>query len=207
MTRLFHTPLAAAFLFFLAFSPTSASYVPDDQLVRQLNDSIGISSKYVVKACLADGIGKPCTGNTSLETVPDLRITQQSAPDSCEATEGQKGSVSYTDLMLPTLSSPGKVLLIEVTTKVPGQDSSNGFFVRPTRLTRYWGKATVSSKTATFYLAETGQVSRNQACKRANTRTNCNSCSNLATTGLYPYDVLVLGRICFRRNVEEQTGC
>ena len=163
MVRPFHTPLVAALFLLLAFSPISASYIPDDQLVRQLDDGIGISSKYVVKSCLADGIDQPCTGNTSLETVPDLRITQQNAADSCESTEGQKGSVSYTDLVLPTISSPGKVLRVEVTTKVPGQDSSNGFFVRPTRLTRYWGKATVSSKTATFYLAETGQVSRNQA--------------------------------------------
>lgn len=162
MMLCFYHILFAALLFFLVSSPTSASYVPNNQHVRELNDSIGISSKYVVRTCLADGIGLPCTGNTSLETVSDLRITQQSAADGCEETEGQKGSVSYTDLVLPTISSPDQVLLVEVTTKVLGQDSSNGFFVRPTRLTRYWGKATVASKTATFYLADTGQVSINQ---------------------------------------------
>ncbi len=127
-----------------------------DQSLRQLNPDL--SSNYVVKTCLADGIGQPCTGNTSLQPVSDLRLTEQKAGTNCEETEGQRGSITYTDLILPTQSSPDKVLLVEVETLVPGQDSSQGFFVRPTRLTRYWGKPTVASKKASFYLAETGQV-------------------------------------------------
>eukprot|EP00534_Pseudo-nitzschia_fraudulenta_P001032 CAMPEP_0201119460 /NCGR_PEP_ID=MMETSP0850-20130426/3605_1 /ASSEMBLY_ACC=CAM_ASM_000622 /TAXON_ID=183588 /ORGANISM="Pseudo-nitzschia fraudulenta, Strain WWA7" /LENGTH=888 /DNA_ID=CAMNT_0047385179 /DNA_START=22 /DNA_END=2688 /DNA_ORIENTATION=- len=126
---------------------------------RHLRNNGNNSPKYTVKACLVDGIGKPCSGNASLEAVSDLRVTQQNAENSCEETEGQRGSVTYADLVLPTLSSPNQVLMVEVTTKVQGQDSTKGFFVRPTRLTRYWGKPTVSSKTASFYLAETGQFS------------------------------------------------
>jgi hypothetical protein len=154
-------PFFASVLSFLVSSSISARYSTATAEFQQQNDLRHLSKntpQYVVKTCLADGIGKPCSGNTSLKVVSDLRITEQVANESCEETEGQRGSVTYTDLILPTLSSPNKVLLVEVTTKVPGQDSSNGFFVRPTRLTRYWGKATVTWNTASFYLAETGQV-------------------------------------------------
>ena len=158
--------LSSHFSFCLVFSSLlAASNITScaaDQQQRETNNlrrlNPAISSNYVVKTCLADGIGMPCTGNTSLQPVSDLRLTQQAAGTNCEETEGQRGSVTYTDLILPTQSSPDKVLLVEVTTLVPGQDSSKGFFVRPTRLTRYWGKSTVASNKASFYLAETGQV-------------------------------------------------
>jgi len=110
---------------------------------------------YVVETCLAETIGAQCEGNTSLQAVQDLRVTRQEARSDCEETEGQEGSVTYVDLVLP----PNKVLLVEVTTKVGGQDSRNGFFVRPTRKTRYWGKAEVFPKKASFYLADTRQFS------------------------------------------------
>lgn len=164
MIRFSHIPCIAVLLSFLVSSSisvqfngtTAADHLELQDDVRHLN-SIN-SNKYVVKTCLADGIGKPCTGNTSLKVVSDLRLTQQEA-DNCEGTEGQKGSVTYTDLILPTVSNPNQVLFVEVTTKVPEQNSLEGFFVRPTRLTRYWGKATISEKKASFYLADTGQFS------------------------------------------------
>jgi hypothetical protein len=65
------------------------------------------------------------------------------------------GSVTWADLTLPE----GKVLLVEVTTSIASQTSASGFFVRPTRRTREWGKAKVSSSKASFYLAATGQFS------------------------------------------------
>jgi len=107
--------------------------------------------QYTVKACVANGVGQPC----KLVTVPDLRFTEQPTENSCEENNGQKGSITYADLMLP----PGKALFVEVTTNVSEQNSSRGFFVRPTRLTSNWGMATVSEKTASFYLADTGQFS------------------------------------------------
>merc|ERR1712176_1052212 len=74
------------------------------------------------------------------------------------AAEGQKGSVTYIDLILPQNSN--KALFVEVQTNVPGQNSNEGFFVRPTRRTRYWGRPELISPTkASFYLAETGQFS------------------------------------------------
>ncbi len=106
---------------------------------------------YSVKACVTGGVGQACTP----VPVTDLRFTKQSAADSCEETEGQKGSVTYVDLILPA----GKALFVEVETKVPGQNSASGFFVRPTRHTRNWGKADVQEKKASFYLADTGQFS------------------------------------------------
>ena len=148
--------LSSRLSFYVALLSFLGSSASADQSLRRLNPDI--SSNYVVKTCLADGIGQPCTGNTSLQPVSDLRLTEQKAGTNCEETEGQRGSITYTDVILPTQSSPDKVLLVEVETLVPGQDSSQGFFVRPTRLTRYWGKPTVASKKASFYLAETGQV-------------------------------------------------
>ncbi len=106
---------------------------------------------YTVKACVATGIGQSCTPLP----VSDLRITKHSAPSTCEETEGQKGSVTYVDLTLPT----GKALFVEVTTNVVGQSANKGFFVRPTRHTRNWGKADVAGNKASFYLAATGQFS------------------------------------------------
>jgi len=107
---------------------------------------------YTVKACVSNGVGQPsCTP----VPVTDLRFTKQSAANSCEETEGQKGSVTYVDLTLPA----GKALFVEVTTNVSGQSANNGFFVRPTRHTRNWGRAEVAGRTASFYLADTGQFS------------------------------------------------
>ena len=169
-----HFRFFAVLLSFLASSPILASNhaaPADQQQIEQIGNRQLSIPKYMVKTCLADGVGKPCTANTSLKTVSGLRVTQQEAEQNCEETEGQRGSVTYTDLILPTNSSPDKVLLVEVTTSVPGQDSSNGFFVRPTRLTRYWGKATVSSKKASFYLAETGQVRKNECTEKVSKKT------------------------------------
>jgi hypothetical protein len=161
MRQYSHISFFTVVLSFLVSSTIAAYFnttTTDQQQARNLN--IEGKEKYVVKTCLADGIGKPCTGDTSLKKV-DLRNIRQEAEDSCEAREHMKGSVTYADLILPTVSSPSEVLLVEVETKVSGQDSRQGFFVRPTRLTRYWGKANVSKKKASFYLADTGQV-RNQ---------------------------------------------
>ena len=57
------------------------------------------------------------------------------------------------------LSQVGKVLLVEVSTSIPYLTSASGFFVRPTRRTREWGKAEVAPSKATFYIADTGQFS------------------------------------------------
>eukprot|EP00729_Bicosta_minor_P015569 gene15569-35345_t len=65
------------------------------------------------------------------------------------------GSVSWADMTLPV----GKVLLVEVSTSIPSLTSASGFFVRPTRRTREWGKAEVAPSKATFYIADTGQFS------------------------------------------------
>ena len=55
---------------------------------------------------------------------------------------GQQGSVSHADLTLP----PGSALLVQVSTSLGGLTADTGFFVRPTRLTREWGKATVGAE-------------------------------------------------------------
>mmetsp|Transcript_24385 Transcript_24385/g.55677 ORF Transcript_24385/g.55677 Transcript_24385/m.55677 type:complete len:778 (-) Transcript_24385:57-2390(-) len=111
------------------------------------------TSQYTVRTCVAEGVGVPC----KLKTEPDLRFMKHPTSDDCDEAQGQKGSVTYVDLTLP--SESGRALFVEVTTDVPGQNTDRGFFVRPTRLTREWGKASVSAKTASFYLADTGQFS------------------------------------------------
>lgn len=111
---------------------------------------------YSVKSCVADRVSTSSSSPCTPVNVSDLRYTEQSAGDSCEDTEGQKGSVTYVDLILPN----DKVLFVEVETKVPGQTSRDGFFVRPTHVTRNWGKAFFNGETtASFYLANTGQFS------------------------------------------------
>lgn len=79
----------------------------------------------------------------------------QDSSQDCEESVGQSGTLSWVDLTLPK----GKALHVHVTTNVPGQTADQGFFVRPTRLTRDWGKAAVSKTTASFYLASTGHFS------------------------------------------------
>lgn len=109
---------------------------------------------YSIKACLVDGVGQAsCTP----VLVDDIRYMKQPAANSCEEREGQKGSVTYVDLLLPQ----GKVLYVEVSTYVPGQSGARGFFVRPTRKTRNWGIAQLANggTQAFFYLADTGQFS------------------------------------------------
>lgn len=108
--------------------------------------------KYNIKACVVDTIGDVCTP----KRVVDVRYTDNPTANSCEENMGQRGSVTFVDLVLP---SEDKVYFVEVRTNVPGQSSDQGFFVRPTHLTRNWGKATVTSKKASFYLAGTGQFS------------------------------------------------
>jgi hypothetical protein len=73
----------------------------------------------------------------------------------CQEAVGQAGSISWVDLTLPL----GKVLLVEVSTSVQGQSTNSGFFLRPHRLTRNWGKPQLSGKTASFHVAHTGQFS------------------------------------------------
>ena len=74
----------------------------------------------------------------------------------CDATWDQQGSVSWGDVTLPA----GKMLVVRITTKVSGQSTNQGFFVRPTRLTSAWERpAFTNSKTATFPIRATGQYS------------------------------------------------
>ncbi|GMI48064.1 hypothetical protein TrCOL_g11427 [Triparma columacea] len=89
-----------------------------------------------------------------------LRPTGElSTPMRLGHTSDQKGSVTWADLTLPE-GEGGGVLLVEVTTAVSGQSTDKGFFVRPSRRTRQWGRAELNGKkSATFYLAETGQYS------------------------------------------------
>ena len=85
-----------------------------------------INIKYEVQACVTDKIvvGQPC----KLQNVSNfLQYSKQPAQQNCEETNGQKGSITYVDLILP----PGKVLYVRVKTKVLGQNSNRGFFVRP----------------------------------------------------------------------------
>eukprot|EP00588_Corethron_pennatum_P007292 CAMPEP_0194283966 /NCGR_PEP_ID=MMETSP0169-20130528/26543_1 /TAXON_ID=218684 /ORGANISM="Corethron pennatum, Strain L29A3" /LENGTH=793 /DNA_ID=CAMNT_0039029683 /DNA_START=19 /DNA_END=2400 /DNA_ORIENTATION=+ len=106
---------------------------------------------YTVKVCVADAVGSPCVPTE----VADLRHMPHPTVASCEETEGQRGTMTYADLVLPA----GKALFVEVTTAVAGQSSARGFFVRPTRRTRQWGKAEVQARSASFYLGGTGQFS------------------------------------------------
>ena len=108
-------------------------------------------TKYTIKACVANAIGDSCKP----KNVPDIKYITRPTDNQCEENMGQKGSVTFVDLTLPA----GKVYFLTVTTNVPGQNSTSGFFVRPTHLTRNWGKATVTTNMASFYLAETGQFS------------------------------------------------
>ena len=109
------------------------------------------SAPFAVQSCVTAGVGQSC------ELAP-LHVTYMSCPlaVSCPQAVGQQGSVSWVDLVLPK----DRVLLVKVTTTAAGQNADGGFFVRPTRLTRKWGMATVHSSTsASFYLAAAGQFS------------------------------------------------
>lgn len=108
-------------------------------------------SHYDVQACVANGVGQPCT----LKKMTNMRFMKHPTAASCDEAQGQAGSVSWMDLTLPS----GKALFVQVDTKVSGQSADQGFFVRPTRLTREWGKAEVANQSASFYLASTGQFS------------------------------------------------
>ncbi|GMI14138.1 hypothetical protein TrLO_g5409 [Triparma laevis f. longispina] len=111
------------------------------------------TAKFTVKACVATSLTDSCT----LQTVGTKIVAQpvDTSSTKCEDTVDQKGSVTWADLILPV----GKVLLVEVQTKVASQTSGGGFFVRPSRKTREWGKPTVANKKASFYLADKGQFS------------------------------------------------
>ena len=108
---------------------------------------------YIVKACVATSLSGTC----NLKPVALSLISLPFSSTTCEETVDQKGSVSWMDLTLPEGGS--SVLLVEVTTKVSGQNTNSGFFVRPTRRTRRWGRAQVTETSATFKIAETGQYS------------------------------------------------
>ena len=98
-------------------------------------------SQFTVQTCVADDhLGEePCT----LAPVPNIRVVRQPVTADCDATHGLAGSVTYVDLSLPA----GKVLFIQVTTNVPGQNANRGFFIRPTRISRSWGPPTVTGAT------------------------------------------------------------
>lgn len=113
-----------------------------------------LSSLYTVKTCLVDAIGdtsctpQPVSSPIRYQTQPVVR------PGRCEDTVGQRGSLSFVDLILP----PNQVLWVEVTTNANNQGGGD-FFVRPSRLTDPWGTPLVSGRTASFYIAGTGQFS------------------------------------------------
>eukprot|EP00520_Triparma_pacifica_P009227 CAMPEP_0118644180 /NCGR_PEP_ID=MMETSP0785-20121206/6798_1 /TAXON_ID=91992 /ORGANISM="Bolidomonas pacifica, Strain CCMP 1866" /LENGTH=716 /DNA_ID=CAMNT_0006535915 /DNA_START=100 /DNA_END=2246 /DNA_ORIENTATION=- len=108
---------------------------------------------YTVRACVAKSLKHTCTLNAVT-----TRFTEQPVKgDNCDPTQDQGGSVTWADLTIP---DSGGVLMVEVTTSYPDHTSNGGFYVRPSRRTRQWGRAQLSGgKTATFYLAETGQYS------------------------------------------------
>ena len=85
---------------------------------RRLNSN----AKYVVKSCVTNEVGIPC----NLVEFDDLYFTKQTTQSSCEDTEGQGGSITYADMILPN----GNALYIEVQTQVSGQTADRGFFVR-----------------------------------------------------------------------------
>ncbi|GMI35654.1 hypothetical protein TeGR_g13029 [Tetraparma gracilis] len=114
------------------------------------------TTKYTVKACLASSLSSTTCLSGSLKSVATTYLTQPVTGE-CEETVDQKGSVTTADLTLP--SGSGQVLLVEVITAHSSHTSDSGFFVRPTRRTRSWGKPTLTSKSATFFLADTGQYS------------------------------------------------
>ena len=120
--------------------------------VDRSSDS-GARTKYTVKACAASSFQETC----SLVDIPVMKTKQpvDVSSDDCDETVDQKGSVSWSDLTLPE----GKVLLVEIETNVASQTSATGFFVRPTRITREWGRPQLSATSASFYLADTGQFS------------------------------------------------
>ena len=101
-------------------------------------------SPYKVWSCVTDDVKQQC----DLQPVPNLHCVAQPVEKSCDATHGQAGSVSSVDLILPV----GKALYIQVVTNVPSQSSTDGFFVRPTRLTQGLPPPNVTNNTATFYL-------------------------------------------------------
>lgn len=114
----------------------------------------GVDASYTVKACVAESLKHTCA-----PTVVATKRTEQPVSGDCGHTYDQKGSVTWADLTLPE-GEGGGVLLVEVTTAVSGQSTDKGFFVRPSRRTRQWGRAELNGKkSATFYLAETGQYS------------------------------------------------
>eukprot|EP00316_Scyphosphaera_apsteinii_P011525 CAMPEP_0119304454 /NCGR_PEP_ID=MMETSP1333-20130426/5669_1 /TAXON_ID=418940 /ORGANISM="Scyphosphaera apsteinii, Strain RCC1455" /LENGTH=695 /DNA_ID=CAMNT_0007307347 /DNA_START=166 /DNA_END=2250 /DNA_ORIENTATION=+ len=114
------------------------------------------SAQYEVEACVALSMQHNC------ELQPlSVKLTKQpvkrghNGAAKCEDTVDQWGSVAWSDLTLPE----GRALMVKVITSVPGLSSASGFFVRPTRRTRNWPKPRLTARTATFYLADTGQFS------------------------------------------------
>ena len=87
---------------------------------------------YKVEYCVATAVGHSC--NLRPQSLEHMTSPVDAAK--CDATWGQQGSVTWTNMVLP----PGRVLRVRVTTAVPGQTSAGGFFVRPTRQTREWGR-------------------------------------------------------------------
>ena len=116
------------------------------------------SSPYEVRTCVANFVGESCLTDL-LPVANPIRYQTQPVtnPNACEDTVGQRGSLSFVDITLPT----NQVLYVEVTTNVVGQENVgvDNFHVRPSRLTEPWGIPTVMNNVASFYIADTGQYS------------------------------------------------
>jgi hypothetical protein len=116
------------------------------------------STPYEVKTCVVNFVGESCLTDL-LPVANPIRYQTQPVtnPNACEDTVGQRGSLSFVDITLPT----NQVLYVEVTTNVEGQENvgTDNFHVRPSRLTEPWGTPTVEFNLASFYIADTGQFS------------------------------------------------
>mmetsp|Transcript_11164 Transcript_11164/g.16791 ORF Transcript_11164/g.16791 Transcript_11164/m.16791 type:complete len:766 (-) Transcript_11164:110-2407(-) len=116
------------------------------------------STPYEVKTCVVNFVGESCLTDL-LPVANPIRYQTQPVtnPNACEDTVGQRGSLSFVDIALPT----NQVLYVEVTTNVEGQENVgiDNFHVRPSRLTEPWGTPSVEFNLASFYIADTGQFS------------------------------------------------
>ena len=105
------------------------------------------SSPYEVKTCVVDFVGESCLAGIQPVANPIRYQTQPvTNPNACEDTVGQRGSLSFVDITLPT----NQVLYVEVTTNVAGQENVgiDNFHVRPSRLppTRPHRRASLSHR-------------------------------------------------------------
>ena len=113
---------ALAVLLFCSAVPTNGSF-----------SHVNNPPLYKVEYCVATAVGHSC--NLSPQSLEHMASPVDAAK--CDATWGQQGSVTWANMVLPP---GGRALRVRVTTEVPGQSSAGGFFVRPTRQTREWGR-------------------------------------------------------------------